>query len=278
MVTNGNISFEELKDKILCEDCLVGMQRIPDGSVDCIITDLPYGTTECEWDSIIPLDKLWEQYDRVLKSNGTAVLFAQQPFTSMLVCSRIELFRHSITWIKDKCANFLAARYTPMKYTEDMIVFSKGNFTHNATIKATYNPQMRILDYDVDASNHKTTTKENCASVNTILPRPSNKTMVLHAYKKEDNTQFPKNYIYSTVPSRSERWHPTQKPVDLLRYLVLTYTNEGDTVLDNCSGSGTTAVACMKEKRHFIGFEKDDVYWKKSIERVKNEQRQLTLF
>jgi site-specific DNA-methyltransferase (adenine-specific) len=137
---------------------------------------------------------------------------------------------------------------------------------------------MRILDYDVDASNHKTTTKENCASVNTILPRPSNKTMVLHAYKKEDNTQFPKNYIYSTVPPRSERWHPTQKPIDLLRYLVLTYTNEGDTVLDNCMGSGTTAIACIKERRHFIGFELNKEYYDKACKRIKAEQAQLTLF
>jgi DNA modification methylase len=137
---------------------------------------------------------------------------------------------------------------------------------------------MRILDYDVDASNHKTTTKENCASVNTILPRPSNKTMVLHAYKKEDNTQFPKNYIYSTVPPRSERWHPTQKPVDLLRYLILTYSNEGDTILDATIGSGTTAVAALMEKRHFIGFETNREYFDKACKRIDDVKRNPTLF
>lgn len=265
-------------DTIYNEDCLVGMQRIPDGSVDAIICDLPYGTTECAWDSIIPLDKLWANYNRVLKPNGTAVLFAQQPFTSMLVCSQIELFRHSWTWIKDKCANFLAARYTPMKYTEDICVFGKGNFTHNAANKATYNPQMIQLDFEVDASKHKTTTKSNCASINQIVERPCNSSMVLQAYKKDDDKQFPKNYIYFTVPNKDDRFHPTQKPVDLLRYLVLTYTNEGDTVLDNCMGSGTTAIACIKERRHFIGFELSKEYFDKAVRRIKAEQAQLTLF
>ena len=265
-------------NKIYNEDCLEGMKRIPDGSVDCVICDLPYGTTECVWDSIIPLEKLWAQYNRVLKPNGTAVLFAQQPFTSMLVCSQIELFRHSLTWIKDKCANFLAARYTPMKYTEDICIFSKGNFTHNASNKATYNPQMIQLDFEVDASKHKTTTKKNCASINQIVERPCNSSMVLQAYKKNDDTQFPKNYIYFTVPNKDDRIHPTQKPVALIQYLIRTYSNEGDTILDNCMGSGTTAIACIKEKRNFIGFELIKEYYDKSCNRIKMEMAQPVLF
>ena len=265
-------------DKIYNMDCLEGMRQIPDGSIDAVICDLPYGTTECEWDSIIPLDKLWEQYDRVLKSNGTAVLFAQQPFTSMLVCSRIELYRHSITWLKDKCGNFLAARYSPMKYTEDIIVFSKGTFPNNSRNKATYNPQMRVMNFKRDASAQICSTMDKCKSIDVIKPRPSNKTTILRAYKKDEYTQFPRDYVYCVVPFNEERVHPTQKPVDLLRYLVLTYTNEGDTVLDNCMGSGTTAIACIKERRHFIGFELSKEYFDKAVRRIKAEQAQLTLF
>ena len=267
-------------DTIYNEDCLTGMQRIPDGSVDCIICDLPYGTTDCKWDSIIPLDKLWEQYDRVLTPTGTAVLFAQQPFTSMLVCSRIELFRHQQTWVKDKCSNFIAARYQPMKYTEDICVFSKANFTHNANIKATYNPQMARVDFPRSVEKEKGCYKGDCASLTQINDRPGNKTKRLQAYKKDDDyTQFPKNYIYcATEHFKGQRFHPTQKPVDLIAYLIRTYSNPGDTILDNTIGSGTTAVAALREKRHFIGFELNRDYYDIALRRIKLEQQQQTLF
>jgi site-specific DNA-methyltransferase (adenine-specific) len=256
------------------------MKQIPDGTIDAVISDLPYGTTDCAWDSVIPLDKLWEQYDRILTPKGTAVLFCQQPFTTVLASSRLDLLRHSQTWIKDKCSNFIAARYQPGKFTEDILVFSKGNFAHNAKVRATYNPVMVKVDFARKVETEKRCYMNECRSSSQIRNSPSNAHKQFFAYKKEDDfTQFPKNYVYYTTPHfGDERIHPTQKPVDLLRYLVLTYTNEGDTVLDNCSGSGTTAVACVKEKRHFICFEKDETYWKKSVERVKNEQRQLTLF
>jgi len=267
-------------DKIYNMDCLIGMKQIPDGSVDAVICDLPYGITDCTWDSVIPFKPLWEQYERILKENGTAVLFAQQPFTSMLVCSKIELFRHSQTWIKDKCANFIAARYQPQKYTEDILVFSKGNFTHNAKVRATYNPIMVKVDFPRHPEKEKAHYIGDSASANLIRNRPSNKHKRFFGYEKEDEySQFPKNYVYfATQHFGNERYHPTQKPVDLLRYLVLTYTNTGDTVLDNCMGSGTTAIACIKEKRHFIGFEIEKKYYDIANERIKNETKQLTLF
>lgn len=265
-------------DHIYNEDCLVGMKRIPDGSIDAVICDLPYGTTDCAWDSVIPLYLLWEQYLRILTPKGTAVLFAQQPFTSVLVSSNLHGYRHAQYWIKDKCSNFLAARYMPMKYVEDIIVFSKGSFAHNSTLKATYNPMMVHTDFARDASTHKPSSLDKCSSANVIRNRPCNKKTILQAYKKEDDTQFPKNYLYYPVPYAKDRIHPTQKPVDLLRYLILTYTNEGDTVLDNCMGSGTTAVAAIREKRHFIGFELNKEYYDASIRRIKAEQMQKTLF
>lgn len=264
-------------DRIYCMDCLEGMKSIPDHSVDAIICDLPYGTTDCSWDSIIPLNLLWEQYGRVLKENGSMVLFAQQPFSSVLVCSKLELFRHSQTWIKDTCANFLAARYCPSKYTEDILVFSKGNFTHNAKVKATYNPQMETTEHRSNANKRQKRTKGDCPSWSQILNRPSNANLVLYCKDKEDPyTRFPKNYVYFPTPKKRE--HPTQKPIELIRYLIRTYTNEGETILDNCMGSGTTAVAAIKEHRHFIGFELNEEYHRLACERVNRELAQPSIF
>lgn len=265
-------------DTIYNEDCLEGMKRIPDGTIDAVICDLPYGTTDCAWDSIIQLDKLWEQYDRILSPKGTAVLFCQQPFTSMLGASRIELLRHSLIWLKDRGSNFIAARHQPYKCSEDILVFSKGNFVTNASNKATYNPQMYIAETADLRYLYKQGTISSRKSMNQIRNRPCNKNVTIVGYQKDPYERFPKNFVFYPVPNRDDRIHPTQKPVDLLRYLVLTYTNEGDTVLDNCMGSGTTAIACIKERRHFIGFELSKEYFDKAVRRIKAEQAQLTLF
>lgn len=266
-------------DTIYNEDCLIGMQRIPDGSIDAIICDLPYGTTDCSWDSIIPLDNLWCHYERILTEKGTVVLFAQQPFSSILVSSNIKLFRHSLTWIKDKCSNFIASRYQPPKFTEDILVFSNGNFVHNAKIRATYNPQMVNVGFAREVEKETPTKMSDGFSLTQVRDRPVNKKTLLFGYKKDPYTQFPKNYVYYTVPhKKSERFHPTQKPVELIRYLVRTYTNEGDVILDNCIGSGTTAIACIKEKRHFIGFELDKGYYDIAQQRINNERQQQTIF
>ena len=265
-------------DKIYNMDCLDGMKMISDGSVDAVICDLPYGTTDCAWDSIIPLDKLWEQYDRILSPKGTAVLFAQQPFTSVLGVSNIKMLRHSLTWIKDRGANFIAARHQPYKCSEDILVFSKGNFVVNANNKATYNPQMTIADIADFRYLYRKGTIAESKSLNQIRNRPCNKDVKTFGYIKDPYERFPKNFIFYAVPNKDERIHPTQKPVNLIEYLVMTYTNEGDTVLDNCMGSGTTAIACHRAKRHFIGFELNKEYYEKACKRIRNEQRQLRLF
>jgi site-specific DNA-methyltransferase (adenine-specific) len=231
------------------------MKRIPDGSVDAIITDLPYGTTSCAWDSVIPFEPLWEQYRRVCKPNAAIVLFGSEPFSSALRMSNMEMYGYDWIWQKQRPTNFYQVKWRPLKEHETISVF----YQH----KPTYNPQ------GTKACNIKNGRKQKSGKL-------------YATYNGGDYVQttgnYPRSILKFSTDSDSDRLHPTQKPVDLIAYLVRTYTNEGDTVLDNCSGSGTTAVACVKEKRHFICFEKDETYWKKSVERVKNEQRQLTLF
>ena len=254
-------TFEEMKDKIFCEDCLEGMQRIPDSSIDAVICDLPYGTTDCAWDSVIPFELLWEQYKRICKPNAAIVLFGAEPFSSYLRISNIEWFRYDIVWEKTKLVNFAMTGRQPGRIHEMISVFYKH--------QPTYNPQMQKGE-PYKRVGRRITVKDG---ISDLMKQG------LDCNAVNDGTRVPTTIVtFSNNKAPGESLHPTQKPVDLLRYLVLTYTNEGDTVLDNCSGSGTTAIACIKEKRHFIGFEKDETYWKKSVERVKNEQRQLSLF
>ena len=243
-------------------DCLVEMDKIADKSVDMILCDLPYNTTEAVWDLIIPFEPLWKQYERVIKDNGSIVLTAQQPFTSAVVMSNTKLFKHTFIWEKDKCANFLAGSYQPLKIHEEILVFSKGGFTHNARIKATYNSQLT----DRKPRVQDTSIKERSAGMNALLPRP-NPTKL----KSSENFMADKNLAKSVIyfpTEHKERLHPTQKPIALMEYLIKTYTNEGETVLDNCMGSGTTGVACKKTGRHFIGIEKDEKYFEIAVSRV----------
>ena len=254
-------------DKIYNEDCLIGMQRIPDGSVDAIICDLPYGTTACKWDSVIPMQPLWEQYKRILKHQASVLLFGSEQFSTMLRMSNLDWYKYDWIWQKNVPTGFQHAKNMPLKDFEIISVFSAAGMGHANLLgnnRMTYNPQGTI-------AVHKTIKNAKGKFGSTVGARPSH---------KESYIAEAENYPRMTLDFDCDYdvFHPTQKPVDLLRYLVLTYTNEGDTVLDNCMGSGTTAIACIKEKRHFIGFEKDETYWKKSVERVKNEQRQLSLF
>lgn len=243
-------------------DCLLEMDNIADKSVDMILCDLPYNTTEAHWDLIIPFEPLWKQYERIIKDSGSIVLTAQQPFSSMLVMSNLKLFKHTFIWEKDKCANFLAGSYQPLKIHEEILVFSKGGFTHNARIKATYNSQLtdrkpRVKDNSI---------KDRSDGMNALLPRP-NPTKL----KSSDNFMADKNLAKSVIyfaTEHKDRLHPTQKPIALMEYLIKTYTNEGETVLDNCMGSGTTGVACKKTGRHFIGIEKDEKYFELAVRRV----------
>ena len=253
----------DVKDKVQLYkgDCLEKMKDIPDKSIDMILCDLPYGTTNCKWDNIIPFEPLWEHYKRIIKDNGAIVLFAQQPFTTLLISSNINEFRHNIVWHKDKCANFIQAKNQPRKTIEDIIVFSKegSGFVHNAKNKCTYNPQM------VNRKPRKRMKKTEKSENMTEIRRSS------CVFKQGEDfipdKSYPENIVYFKTEHKN-RLHPTQKPVALLEYLIKTYTNEGETVLDNCMGSGSTGEACLRTNRNFIGIEKDDEYFDIAYNRI----------
>ncbi len=230
-------------------DCIEGMKNIPDASIDCIICDLPYGITSCSWDAVIPFNEMWEQYDRIAKDNAPIVLFSQQPFTSMLIASNVNDFKEEIIWRKNRASSGLHAKQRHLKVHENIIVFSKGK-------GYTYNPQKWSVAPERIIARKKFVYNEN----NNIIGFHKERT------KKVDNgTRYPISVIDYKVPYSPKqnsstrngdyRIHPTQKPVDLLRYLVRTFSNENDVILDNCIGSGTTAIAAMLENRHYIGFE-----------------------
>ena len=248
-------------DNIYNMDCLDGMKQIPDGTIDAVICDLPYGTTQCPWDAVIPFDKMWEQYIRITKQNAAIVLFCQGMFTSDLMQSNKKMWRYNLIWKKgNQETGHLNASRMPLRNHEDIAVFYCK--------LPTYNPQPFFGHVKHDKTKYNGTQKEksvyNSFTANIVA---------------RDGDRYPLSVI--DVPrnwKRQDQLHPTQKPVDLLRYLVLTYTNEGDTVLDNCMGSGTTAIACIKERRHFIGFELSKEYFDKAVKRIKAEQAQLTLF
>ena len=254
-------------DRIYNEDCLEGMKRIPDGSVDAIICDLPYGVLNKSseggsWDSIIPLAPLWEQYLRVIKPNGAIVLFCQGMFTAKLMMSQPKIWRYNLIWDKiNRPTGFLDANRRQLRIHEDIAVFYKS--------QPTYNPQM-----SVGTASHR-----RGAAGNAILAGGKNR--CYGGFKQTNpeysNEKFPTSIIAMDKEHSGNEFHPTQKPVDLIRYLIRTYTNEGETVLDNCMGSGTTAIAAMREHRHFIGFELNEEYYNKACERIRNEQAQLTL-
>ena len=252
-------------DRIYNDDCLEGMKAIPSGSIDAVICDLPYGTTACKWDVVIPFEPLWEQYHRVCKPNAAIVLFAGEPFTSFMIMSNLDEYRQKLTWAKTRPTNVFNAKKQFMNWTEDICVFYRS--------LPTFNPQMRT---DGQFTGAKVQHKHHDRSTGT-LGQTGEKAGYVH--EGNGGLFFPKSVLeFSNVHHGDECLHPTQKPVDLIAYLVRTYTNEGDTVLDNCMGSGTTAIACIKEKRHFVGFELNKEYYDKACKRIQAEQSQLTLF
>lgn len=230
-------------NKIYNEECIEGMKKIEDKSVDMILCDLPYGTTSCKWDTIIPFDLLWEQYERVIKDNGAIVLTASQPFTTKLIDSNIDLFRNCWVWNKKISGNPLLAKHQPLKVHEDICVFSKKR--HN------YYPQMR---------KGKMRKKGGGRS----------KLFDMEMSAKYSDEYYPISIIEFSNAKRGI--HPTQKPVALFEYLIKTYSNEGETILDNCMGSGTTAIAAINTNRNYIGFELDEEYYNASIERIKEHE------
>ena len=226
------------------------MKTIPEMSVDCIICDLPYGSTSCKWDVIIPFEPLWREYERIIKDNGAIVLFGSEPFSSLLRMSNLKLFKYDWIWDKKTGLGFLDSKFRPLKSHEIISVFGKGGVSNGSKIQMKYNPQGLIK-----------TDKKNSNSPSNILNSEPKK-------RKELNTQYT-NYPKSILTyARVSGLHPTQKPVDLLEYLVRTYSDKGDVILDNCMGSGTTGVACVNTGRSFIGFEKDEKYFEIAKNRI----------
>ena len=237
--------MSEGKKEILLGDCLELMKDIPNESIDMILCDLPYGTTQCKWDSIIPLNKLWEQYERIIKPNGAIILTSAQPFTSALVMSNTKLFKYDWVWRKPKGTGHLNAKKQPMRDKEDVLVFYKN--------QCTYNPQWTWGEPYTNLKSGKTA-KPSTAEV-------TGKYMNGAEFRNgSDGRRYPKQVQEFGVVERGTL-HPTEKPVDLFRYFIRTYTNEGDIVLDNTAGSGTTAIACMEENRQFIVMEKEEKYY-----------------
>lgn len=253
-------------NKIYNEDCLEGMKRIPDGSVDCVICDLPYGTTACAWDSIIPLNELWREYKRIVKPTGAIVLTCTQPFTSVLVMSNAKKYRHQWIWAKNTVTGFVNTKKQPLRCFEDILVF--GDQTPE------YNPQ-GIIRVNLP---HRNGVSVGGATVRGDMEKSRNKGNLRTAGAAyiQEYTNYPRQILYFN--SDRDTFHPTQKPVALIQYLIRTYSNEGDTILDNCMGSGTTAIAAIREKRNFIGFELNKEYYDKACKRIELEQAQLTLF
>ena len=251
--------YENSNGKLFCENCLEIMPTLPDKSVDMILCDLPYGTTACKWDTVIPFEPLWVQYKRLIKDNGAIVLTASQPFTSMLVMSNLKMFRYSLVWEKQKGTDPLNANWKPLKAHEDILLFYNK--------KPVYNPQKTL--------GTPYLRKGNCRVKSEI----NRKTEDIFDRGSSSGERYPKSVLkFTSEGMNANNLHPTQKPVALFEYLVRTYTNEGDTVLDNCAGSGTTGIACMKTNRKFIMIEKELEYVEVIVSRIEAENKQYKMF
>lgn len=239
--------------KLLHGDCLELMKDIPDKSINMILCDLPYGTTSCKWDVILPFDKLWKEYERIITEIGAIVLFGTEPFSSKLRLSNILMYKYDWKWVKNKPSNYLNCKNSPMKKYEDIIVFSKGTIANCSSKLMKYNPQ------DLIEVNRKMSNSRN----------REDGVFGVRKCRQGEFTQKFTNYPVNILNFNIEvGLHPTQKPVPLLEYLIKTYTNEGEIVLDNCMGSGSTGVACLNTNRSFIGIEKDDNYFKIAENRI----------
>jgi site-specific DNA-methyltransferase (adenine-specific) len=262
---------------LYCGDCLIEMNKLSEQSVDLILCDLPYGTTDrkgisdkgdnrvLSWDTVIPLDELWKHYRRVLKPTGAVVLTADQPFTSQLVLSNLEWFKYEWIWKKKKTTGFLHANARPMKETEDVLVFSPlgaSGGSKKANKNMTYNPQGLI--------ENRVTKKNSAKRLGKFLHQPEhmgkNNKMLHETEYEQKYTNYPSEIIEFGLDSNTI--HPTQKPVELMEYLIRTYSNPGEVVLDNCMGSGTTGVAAVQINRKFIGIEMDQEYYEIAKKRI----------
>ena len=247
--------------KIIHGDCLEIMPTLADKSVDMILCDLPYGTTACKWDTIIPFEPLWKQYKRLIKDKGAIVLTASQPFTSALVMSNIEWFKYEYIWDKVKATGMLNASHQPLRRHENVLIFCNG--------KTIYNPQKIKNPKGIEKRSLYKYQRENEGgeTVGEIKQGGVSDNYEADKLLPVSIQQFSKD---------NKPIHPTQKPVALFEYLIRTYTNEGDTVLDNCAGSGTTAIACLNTNRNAILIEKDESYYKAALDRFNRHKQQLT--
>lgn len=234
-------------NKIYNIDCLVGMKDIPDKSIDMILCDLPYGTTQCKWDTIIPFEPLWENYNRVIKDNGAIVLFGSEPFSSTLRLSNLKHYKYDWIWDKVKGTGFLNAKRQPMRNHEIISVFYKK--------QCKYNPQK--------TQGHQMKKSFRAKHLQTEVYGE-----MKNDYLYESTERYPRSIQIFSTDTQNSSLHPTQKPVALLEYLIKTYTDKGEIVLDNCMGSGTTAIACMETDRKYIGFELDETYFNIANKRI----------
>tara|TARA_Y100001973_G_scaffold106643_1_gene186087 strand:+ start:24644 stop:25462 length:819 start_codon:yes stop_codon:yes gene_type:complete len=250
------MQFMDIKNgRFYLGDCLEVMKEIPDGVIDMLLVDLPYGTTACSWDSVIPFDRLWEQYNRICKENAAMVFTASQPFTTALIASNIDNFKYSWVWEKNNITGFMQAKTKPLKSHEDILVF--GRFKTAAQyFKGTYNPQCELKSKGVKKYSNARAAEHITGN------RKSGET-------KESKSGYPKDIIKINI---EKGFHPTQKPVELFEYLIRTYTNEGDLVLDNTAGSGTTAIAAENTGRKWVCIEQSKEYATKAVERIWNHE------
>lgn len=248
--------------QLYCGDCLSVMGGIPDASVNLILTDLPYGVTQCRWDQIIPLEPLWVQYKRIIKPRGAVVLTSIQPFTSVLIISNQNWFKYCLVWRKTHPSDIFNAKHKPLRYHEDICVFSDGTTANGSSRRMTYNPQ------GLGPGIHR---YKQRVRINGIY-----KTRKSHGSVYANSaSHYPGSVL--DFPSEYNRIHPTQKPIALMEYLIKTYTNEGETVLDSCMGSGTTLVACLNTNRHGIGIEKDPEIFATAENRIAAELDKTSL-
>ncbi len=262
-VIRGDIIFESLNPfmyyreyngALFNHDCLKVMECAPDKTFDMILCDLPYGVTaRNKWDIIIPFDKLWEQYCRIIKDNGAIVLTAIQPFTSALLMSNKDMFRYSLVWEKTTSTGFLNAKKMPLRIHEDILVFYKKPSTYNPQKTTGHKPVHNYTKHTADGTNYGETKIGISGGGST--------------------ERYPTSVLKFATDKQKEALHPTQKPIALFEYLIKTYTNEGDTVLDNCSGSGTTAVSCENTKRQWICIESSKAYCEITKKRLENLKR-----
>lgn len=241
-------------------DCLELMKEIPDESVDMILCDLPYGTSACKWDSIIPFEPMWQQYERIIKDTGAIVLFGNEPFSSALRLSNLKLYKYDWKWEKPSGANFLNFKYQPAKVHEDIMVFGKMATSYSKKGNMLYKPQME----DGTPYNQKSGRQKNERNNSTV------RTPIKQVQTINNGTRYPRSIQKFALDK--DKLHPTQKPVALLEYLIKTYTNENDLVLDCCMGSGSTCVAAINMNRRYIGFELDEKYFQIAKERIESQQ------